>query len=431
MIERYTLPEMGKIWEAQNRFQKMLDIEVYACEALSELGKIPAAAVKEIQAKAGFDIARIDEIELVVKHDVIAFLTAVGEKVGEASKYIHMGMTSSDILDTALSAQMQEAADLLLTKLHRLREVLAVQAKAHKHTIMMGRTHGIHAEPITFGLKMALWTMEVDRCIIRMESARETISVGKISGAVGTFANVHPKVEEYICEKLGLKPALVSTQIIQRDRHAEFLTTIAVIGSTLEKFASEVRGLQRTEILELEEQFSKGQKGSSAMPHKRNPITCERVAGLSRLLRGHALAAMENVALWNERDITHSSVERIIIPDSAITLDYMLHLFINVMENINVYPENMKANVGKTLGLIFSQRVLLALVDKGVMREDAYSWTQRNALKAWETKTDFQYLISQDADIMQYLTKEEVFAFFNYDHHLKQIDYIFNRAGLN
>lgn len=431
MIERYTLPEMGKIWEAQNRFQKMLDIEVYACEALSELGKIPAAAVKEIQAKAGFDIARIDEIELVVKHDVIAFLTAVGEKVGEASKYIHMGMTSSDILDTALSVQMQEAADLLLTKLHRLREVLAVQAKAHKHTLMMGRTHGIHAEPITFGLKMALWTMEMDRCIVRMEHARETISVGKISGAVGTFANVHPKVEEYICEKLGLKPALVSTQIIQRDRHAEFLTTIAVIGSTLEKFATEVRGLQRTEILELEEQFSKGQKGSSAMPHKRNPITCERVAGLSRLLRGHALAAMENVALWNERDITHSSVERIIIPDSTITLDYMLHLFINVMENINVYPENMKANVGKTLGLIFSQRVLLALVDKGVMREDAYAWTQRNALKAWEAKTDFQYLISQDSDIMHYLTKEEVFSFFNYEHHLKQIDYIFNRAGLN
>lgn len=430
MIDRYTLPEMGSIWEAQNRFQKMLDIEIYACEALHELGKVPLDALHDIQTKAGFDIERIDEIEKTVKHDVISFLTSVAEKVGDSSKYIHMGMTSSDVLDTALSAQMAQAAEILIVKLRQLRDVLAVQAKAHKYSIMMGRTHGIHAEPITFGLKMALWTMEIDRAIERMESAKETISVGKISGAVGTFANIHPKVEEYVCKKLGLKPALVSTQIIQRDRHAEYLTTIAVVGSTLDKFATELRTLQRTEILETEEQFTKGQKGSSAMPHKRNPITCERVSGLARLLRGNAIAGMENVALWNERDITHSSVERIIIPDSAITLDYMLHLFITIMENLLVYPENMKANVGKTLGLICSQRIMLALVDKGMLREDAYSWTQRNALKAWETKTDFQYLVSQDEDIARYLTKDEIFVLFDYDFHLKHIDYIFNRAGL-
>ena len=430
MIDRYTLPEMGSIWEAQNRFQKMLDIEIYACEALNELGKVPLDALHDIQTKAGFDIERIDEIEKTVKHDVISFLTSVAEKVGDSSKYIHMGMTSSDVLDTALSAQMAQAAEILIVKLRQLRDVLAVQAKTHKYSIMMGRTHGIHAEPITFGLKMALWTMEIDRAVERMESAKETISVGKISGAVGTFANIHPKVEEYVCKKLGLKPALVSTQIIQRDRHAEYLTTIALVGSTLDKFATELRTLQRTEILETEEQFTKGQKGSSAMPHKRNPITCERVSGLARLLRGNAIAGMENVALWNERDITHSSVERIIIPDSAITLDYMLHLFITIMENLLVYPENMKTNVGKTLGLICSQRIMLALVDKGMLREDAYSWTQRNALKAWETKTDFQYLVSQDEDIARYLTKDEIFVLFDYDFHLKHIDYIFNRAGL-
>lgn len=430
MIERYTLPEMGAIWEPQNRFQKMLDIEIYACEAMAELGKIPPDALHDIQTKAKFDINRIEEIENVTKHDVIAFLTAVAEHVGDASKYIHMGMTSSDILDTALSVQMKEAGVIIITKLRRLREVLAVQAKTHKNTIMMGRTHGIHAEPITFGLKMALWTMEVDRAIERMEQATNAISVGKISGAVGTFANIHPKVEEYVCKKLGLEPALVSTQIIQRDRHAQFITSIAVVGSTLDKFATELRTLQRTEILETEEQFTKGQKGSSAMPHKRNPITSERVSGLARLLRGNAVAAMENVALWNERDITHSSVERIIIPDSCITLDYMLHLFIKIMENLNVYPENMKENVDKTLGLIFSQRVMLALVNKGMLREDAYAWVQRNALKAWETRTDFQYLVSQDSDIAQYLSKTDIFELFNYDYHLKHIDYIFDRAGL-
>lgn len=430
MIERYTLPAMGNIWEAENRFQKMLEVEVYASEAMANLGHVPQEALKDIKEKASFDIKRIEEIEAVTRHDVIAFLTAVGENVGDASKYIHMGMTSSDVLDTALSVQMKEAAELLLTRLRTLREILAQKALDHKYTLMIGRTHGIHAEPITFGLKMALWTLEVDRSIERLIAAKETISVGKISGAVGTFANIDPKVEEHVCRRLGLKPALVSTQIIQRDRHAEFLSTIAVIGSTLEKFGTEIRNLQRTDILEAEEAFAKGQKGSSAMPHKKNPITVERVAGLSRVLRGNALAAMENVALWHERDITHSSVERVIIPDSCILLDYMLELFTTVMENLTVYKENMMENVNKTLGLVFSQRVMLALVDKGTLRETAYEWVQRNALNAWQTKTDFEYLVLQDKDIMARLTKEEIDNLFDYDYHTRHIDYVFKRAEL-
>ncbi|MCR6544738.1 adenylosuccinate lyase [Dehalobacterium formicoaceticum] len=430
MIDRYTLPEMGSVWESENRFQKMLDAEIFACEAMADLGLIPQEAFQDIKTKASFDIPRIEEIEKVTRHDVIAFLTAVGEKVGEASKYIHMGMTSSDVLDTALSAQMREAADLLIARLRKLRSVLAEKAKKYKYTLEVGRTHGIHAEPVTFGLKMALWTMEIDRCIERMLKAKEVISVGKISGAVGTFANVDPQIEEHVCRKMGLKPAQVSTQIIQRDRHAEFLTTLALIGSSLEKFSTEIRNLQRTDILEVEEAFAKGQKGSSAMPHKKNPITAERVTGLSRVLRGNALAAMENVALWHERDITHSSVERVIIPDSCILLDYMLHLFINVMEHLNVYEENMRTNLNKTLGLVFSQRVLLTLVDKGLLRETAYEWVQRNAMIAWQTKTDFEYLILQDKDIMSYLSHEEVDSLFDYDYHTRYIDYIFQRAGL-
>lgn len=431
MIDRYTLPEMGSVWDGRNKFQKMLDVEIYASEAMAEMGKIPQEAFEEIKTKASFDIKRIEEIEAVTRHDVIAFLTAVGEEVGDASKYIHMGMTSSDVLDTALSAQMKEAAELLLARLRKLRDVLAEKAVKHKDTLMVGRTHGIHAEPITFGLKMALWTMEMDRCIERLIKAKEIISVGKISGAVGTFANIDPRVEEHVCRRLELKPALVSTQIIQRDRHAEFLTTLALIGCSLDKFATEIRNLQRTDIHEVEEPFSKGQKGSSAMPHKKNPITVERVAGLSRLLRGNALAAMENVALWHERDITHSSVERVIIPDSCIVLDYMLHLFTNVMINLNVYEDNMKSNMDKTLGLVFSQRVMLALVDKGILRETAYEWVQRNALNAWQTKTDFEYLILQDRDIMSLLSNEEVDGLFDYDYHTRYIDYIFERCGLN
>ncbi|ATW23391.1 adenylosuccinate lyase [Candidatus Formimonas warabiya] len=430
MIDRYTLPEMGSVWEPENRFQKMLEVEIYACEAMVDLGLVPSEDFAIIKEKAGFDLKRIEEIEAVTRHDVIAFLTAVGERVGDSSKYIHMGMTSSDVLDTALSAQMKEAAELLLARLRKLRDVLAGQARKHKYTLEVGRTHGIHAEPVTFGLKMALWTMEVDRSIERLIKAKEVISVGKISGAVGTFANIDPRVEEHVCRRMDLKPALVSTQIIQRDRHAEFLTTLAVIGSSLDKFATEIRNLQRTDILEVEEAFAKGQKGSSAMPHKKNPITAERVAGLSRVLRGNAVAAMENVALWHERDITHSSVERVIIPDSCIVLDYMLHLFIQVMENLNVYADNMRVNVDKTLGLVFSQRVMLALVEKGILRETAYEWVQRNALYAWQTKTDFQYLILQDKEIMSYLSNEEVDGLFDYDYHLRYIDFIFERAGL-
>lgn len=430
MIARYSLPQMQAIWEHENRFRQMMEVEICASEAMAELGYIPEEAAKNIREKASFNVERINEIEEVVKHDVIAFLTAVGENVGEDSKYIHMGMTSSDVLDTALGLQMKDSCDILLTKMKEFREILAGLAKKHKLTIMTGRTHGIHAEPVTFGLKMALYVMEMDRNIKRMEAAKETVSVGMISGAVGTFANIDPRVEEIVCRRLGLKPEPVSTQVIQRDRHAELLSTIAVIGGSLEKMATEIRNLQRTDILEAEESFSKGQKGSSAMPHKKNPITAERVAGLSRVLRGNAEAAMENEALWHERDITHSSVERIIIPDSCLLLDYMLHLMIRIYKNLVVHEDNMRANLDRTLGLVFSQRVMLSLIDKGMSRERAYEWVQRNALYAWQTKTDFEYLVSEDEDIARYLNKEEIDAIFDYDYHLKNIDYIFKRIGL-
>ncbi|AOQ25015.1 adenylosuccinate lyase [Neomoorella thermoacetica] len=430
MIERYTLPEMGKIWEPEHKFRTWLAIEIYACEAWAELGRIPPAALEEIKARADFDIDRINEIEATTRHDVLAFLTAVAEKVGDASKYIHLGMTSSDVLDTALAVQMRDAADLLLKRLRDLRAELVKKALEHKYTLMIGRTHGVHAEPTTFGLKMALWVMEVDRHLIRLEQAKEMISVGKISGAVGTFANINPRVEEHVCRRLGLKPASVSTQIIQRDRHAQFLATLAIIGSSLEKMATEIRNLQRTDILEVEEPFAKGQKGSSAMPHKRNPIISERVAGLSRVLRGNALAAMEDIALWHERDLTHSSVERVIIPDSTILLDYMLVKFTGIIAGLNVYPENMRRNLEATHGLVFSQRVLLALVNKGVLRETAYAWVQRNALQAWQTRQPFKELVLKDQDIMSRLDPKEVEALFDYDYHLRHVDYIFRRAGL-
>lgn len=430
MIARYSLPRMQAIWEQENRFRQMMEVEICVSEAMAELGYIPEESAKNIREKADFDMERIAEIEEVVKHDVIAFLTAVGEHVGEDSKYIHMGMTSSDVLDTALSLQMREACDILIAKMKELREVLAELAKKHKMTIMTGRTHGVHAEPVTFGLKMALYVMEMDRSIKRMEQAKEGISVGMISGAVGTYANVDPRVEEIVCTRLGIKPEPVSTQIIQRDRHAEMLTTIAVVGGTLEKMATEVRNLQRTDILEVEESFSKGQKGSSAMPHKKNPITSERISGLSRVLRGNATAALEDQALWHERDLTHSSVERIIIPDSFLLLDYMLHLSLRVFKNIVVHEENMRNNLDRTLGLLFSQRVMLSLIDKGMSRERAYEWVQRNALYAWQTKTDFEYLVSEDEDIARYLNKEEIDAIFDFDYHLKHIDYVFKRIGL-
>ncbi len=430
MIERYTLPEIGNIWSLNNRFRKMLDVEIKACEAMTELNMIPEEALKEIKEKADFDVERIKEIEAEIKHDVIAFLTNVAENVGDSSKYIHMGLTSSDVLDTALAVQMKESSELIIKQLKKLREVIKEKALQHKDTIMIGRTHGIHGEPLTFGLKMALWVTEVDRAIERMENAKKEISVGTISGAVGTFANINPFIEEYVCEQLEIKPAGVSTQIIQRDRHACFMSTLAVIAGSLDKFALEIRNLQRTDILEVEEQFTKGQKGSSAMPHKKNPIISERVCGLSRVVRGNSVAAMENVALWHERDLTHSSSERVIIPDSTILVYYMLEKFIGVMKNLVVKEENMKNNMETTLGLVFSQRVMLAIVDKGILRETAYSYVQRNAMESWKKGIPFKELVLKDSDIMSYLTEKEVDELFDYSYHVRNIDYIFKRIGI-
>ncbi len=427
MIERYTLPKMGSIWEEKNKLQKWLYVEILACEAQAELGNIPEEAVAEIKAKAKFDVGRVKEIEEEVRHDVVAFLTNVAENVGPSSRYIHYGMTSSDVLDTGLALQMREAADVLIENTKRLIAVIKKQAIKHKHTVMIGRTHGVHAEPITFGLKLALWFFEMKRNLKRLEKARDTISCGKISGAVGTYANAGPFIEEYVCKKLNLKPAEISSQIVQRDRHAEFLCALAITASSLEKFATEIRSLQRTEILEAEEPFAKGQKGSSAMPHKRNPVICERICGLARVIRANAMAALENVTLWHERDISHSSVERVIIPDSTILLDYILDKFTAVVEGLNVYPENMKENLEKTRGLIFSQEILLTLIEKGVLREDAYRMVQRNAMESWEKKKDFRALILEDGEIGKYLTRVEIENQFDYCRPLKHIDEIFER----
>jgi adenylosuccinate lyase len=433
MIARYTRPAMGNIWTEENKFQTWLDIEILACEAQAELGIIPKEAVKVIREKAKFDSKRIDEIEIQVKHDVIAFLTNVGEYVGPESRFIHLGMTSSDILDTGLAIQMKQSAELLLNDLNLLQEILARRAKEHKYTIMIGRTHGIHAEPTTFGLKLALWFDETKRNIRRLEQAKETIAYGQISGAVGTYEHLDPFIEKYVCEKLGLQPAPISTQILQRDLHAEFMTTLAIIGSSLEKFATEIRHLQKTEVLEAEEYFSKGQKGSSAMPHKRNPITCERVAGLARVLRGNAQAAMENISLWHERDITHSSVERIIIPDSCILLDYMLGLFSDIIDKLIIYPDNMRKNIDLTHGLIFSQEVLLALTKKGMKREDAYAAVQKSAMDVWSNeagKKNFKEVIKSDKNITTYLSDKELDELFDLKKSIRNVDYIFNRVGL-
>lgn len=430
MINRYTLPEMGHIWTLQNKFQKWLDVEIAACEAMAELGYIPTEAVAVIKEKAAFDVDRIDEIEKVTNHDVIAFLTNVAENVGAESKYIHLGMTSSDVGDTALCLLMKEAAEHLLPKLVTLREKLVEKAKAYKYTPMIGRTHGIHAEPMTFGMKMLLWIAETDRNIARLQKAIKTVSVGKLSGAVGTYANMDPQVEAKVCRKLGLEPASIATQVIQRDRHAEYMSTLAVIGATLEKIATELRNLQRTDIREAEEYFAKGQKGSSAMPHKRNPITGERIAGLARVLRGNAVAALENVALWHERDISHSSVERIIVPDSTILLDYMLHLTTKVVANLLVYPDAMMENLNKTRGLIYSQRTLLALVDKGILREKAYELVQRNAMQVWASKQNFIDLLKADNEVMALLTAQELEEIFDHKWFLRHIDTIFARFGL-
>ncbi len=429
MIERYTLPEMGKIWQDEFKFNTWLKIEILACEARSELGEIPKEDVEVIKEKALFDIKRILEIEETTKHDVIAFLTNVAENVGPESRHIHYGMTSSDILDTTLSFQMKTAGELLLIRLNGLKDILRERALEHKRTICVGRSHGIHAEPTTMGLKFALWFEETKRNIIRLQNAIKTISVGQISGAVGTFEHLTPKVEEYVCEKMGLSPAPVSTQVIQRDRHAEYLATLAIIGATLEKIAIEIRHLQRTEVLEAEEYFSKGQKGSSAMPHKRNPIISERITGLARILRGNSIAAIEDVALWHERDISHSSVERIIVPDSCIALDYMLDLMIRLTKNLIIYPENMINNLNITRGLVFSQTVLLKLVNKGLSREDAYRLVQIAAMDVWKDKhKNLKDELNKLHDIRKYLSEEEINEIFDYTKMLKNVDYIFSRS---
>jgi adenylosuccinate lyase len=428
MIERYTTPRMKSLWSDQNRFQKWLEVELLACEAQAKLRMIPKSALSKIKKRAKFDVNRISQIEEKTKHDVVAFLTNLAENIGKEAKYVHYGMTSSDILDTSLSLLMREAGEVILQDLDSLRLSIKKKAFKFKRTPMIGRTHGVHAEPITLGWKFALWYAEVQRNAERLKRAIETISVGKISGAVGTFSNLDPKVEEYVCGKLKLKPAPVSSQIIQRDRHAEFMTALAIISSSIEKFATEIRSLQRTEILELEEGFAKGQKGSSAMPHKRNPITCERLSGLARLVRTNAQAALENITLWQERDISHSSVERVIIPDSTILVDYMLSKFRRIMENLIVYPENMERNLEKTRGMIFSGRLLLELSKKALSKEEAYQIVQDNAMKAWKQNGNFSDLIRNDKRVRKYLTSEEIEECFSLRYYLRNIDHIFKRV---
>ncbi len=428
MIPRYSREAMTRIWSAENRYRKWLDIELTACEAFAERGEIPREALDVIRERAGFDVERIDAIEKVTKHDVIAFLTSVTEKVGEEGRFIHMGLTSSDILDTSLAVLLKEAGEMLLADIDRLLAVLKKRAFEHKRTLMIGRSHGIHAEPITFGLKMALWYQEMQRNRLRLERAVEVISVGKLAGAVGTFSFVHPEVEEYVCGKLGLKPAPVSSQIVQRDRHAEYFSTLAIIGSSIDKFAQEIRLLQRTEVREAEEYFSPGQKGSSAMPHKRNPVLSENLSGLARLMRSYALAALEDVALWHERDISHSSVERVIGPDATILLDFMLVRFTGLVENLVVYPERMKANLEMTHGVIFSQMVLLKLVESGMTREDAYAAVQRNAMASWERGLPFRDLLRQDGEITARIGDAELDEAFRVENFLRHVDYIFNRV---
>ncbi len=428
MIERYTLPGMKKIWEPEAKYNKWLSIEILASEAMAKLGKIPEEAVKTIKAKASFDVKRIDEIEKEVKHDVIAFLTAVSESIGPEAKYLHMGLTSSDIIDTGFALQLMDASDIILDDLKRLAGILKEKAWEYKDTIMIGRSHGVHAEPITFGLKVALWYEDTVRNTERMKRAREAVRYGKLSGAVGTFANVDPFVEEYVCEKLGLKVDPVSTQIIQRDRHAEYMTTLALIAGTIEKIATEIRHLQRTEVLEVEEPFTAGQKGSSAMPHKRNPVGCENLTGLSRIVRSNAMASLENIPLWHERDISHSSVERVIFPDSTILIDFMLKRLINILKDMIVYPERMKKNLYLTGGLIYSQRVLLELVRKGLDRDRAYRIVQRNAMKGWQEGRSFKDLLREDEDVKKYLSETELENCFDNTYYLKHVDYIFERV---
>jgi adenylosuccinate lyase len=428
MIKRYTRKDMGRIWTEENKFRTWLRVEILACEALANTGDIPKKALREILNKADFSIDRITAIEVETKHDVIAFLTNIEETVGPYSRYIHLGLTSSDVLDTAMAVRLRQASRIILKGCKRLLGALKRKAMAHKDTVMVGRSHGVHAEPITFGLKLALWFGEMQRNCRRMEQAMETISVGKISGAVGTYANISPEVEAYVCRKLGLRPAAISNQIIQRDRYAQYFTTLAIVASTVEKMAVEVRHLQRTEVLEVEEYFSKGQKGSSAMPHKRNPIVSENISGLARLVRSNASAALNNVALWHERDISHSSVERVIAPDSTILLDYMLNKMTELIRRLKVYPKRMSQNLALTRGLVFSQQILLALVKGGVSRDKAYKMVQKQAMRAWKENKDFRELVASDSEIGSCLNKEEVDRLFDVNQQLKHVDTIFSRV---
>ena len=430
MIPRYSLPEMSRIWQQQNKFQKMMEVEIAACEAHAKSGKIPKKALTNIRKKARFDLARVEALDKKTNHDVAAFVENLQDNVGPGGEYIHMGLTSNDITDTALALQMKEAADIILNDLASFKNALARKAKRYRDTVMIGRTHGIHAEPITFGFKMALFFEETKRNIKRIEQAKENISIGKISGAVGTFSNLEPQVENYVCKKLQLKPAPISNQVLQRDRHAQYLTAIAITGATLEKLATEIRGLQRTEILEAEEYFSKSQKGSSAMPHKKNPITCEKICGLARVLRANAHASIENIALWHERDISHSSVERIIIPDSTILIDYMLRTMTELIEHLVVYPENMRKNLEKTGGLIFSQRVMIELIKRGLTREQAYRLVQKHAMNTVKEGKDFKEALLSDKEVRKVLKPHNISRCFELDYYLRNVKTVLKRTGL-
>ena len=430
MIERYTRKEMGNIWSDDNRYAAWLEVEILAAEAWASLGEIPTEDTVLIRENATFDIDRILEIEQETRHDVVAFTRAVSESLGQERKWVHYGLTSTDVVDTAYGYLMKQANDILRKDLADFLDVIKEKALEHKYTVMMGRTHGVHAEPTTFGLKLALWYSEMKRNIERFDHAAKGVEAGKISGAVGTFANTPPEVEAFVCEKLGIRPQEISTQVLPRDLHAEYIATIALIGTSIEKFATEIRGLQKSETREVEEFFAKGQKGSSAMPHKRNPIGSENMTGLARVLRGHVVTAYENVSLWHERDISHSSAERIIIPDSTILLDYMLQRFTNIVKNLTVFPENMKRNMNATFGLIYSQRVLLKLIDKGMSREEAYDLVQPKTAVSWDEQTDFRPLLEADEKIMSVLSKEELDDAFDYNYHLKHVDDLFDRVGL-
>jgi adenylosuccinate lyase len=428
MIHRYTHPERGAIWSERRRYETWLQVELAAADAMAEAGIVPAEAARELRARASFDVARIEEIERTTQHDVIAFTTSVAERVGPAARWLHFGLTSSDVVDTAQAIQMREACDLVITGLTGLLEAVAARAEEHRRTPMIGRTHGVHAEPMTFGVKLALWYAEIQRDLERIRRARETVSVGKISGAVGTFAHLDPSIEAGVCARLGLEAAPVSSQVIQRDRHAELMSMLAITAASLEKFALEIRGLQKTEIGEVEEPFGKGQKGSSAMPHKRNPVGCEQIVGLARLIRSNAVAALENVALWHERDISHSSVERVILPDSFIALDHMLRRFTRIVSGMVVYPERMRENLERSRGVVFSGTVLLELARRGVSREQAYEWVQRNAMRSFAEHKDFRALLLSDADVMKVVTPADVDKAFDLKDQLRNVDAIFARV---